>query len=152
MCVSSRSARNRHTKYNIFFSGNRRQFLQVRTAPSENFLKAARDAGHDEVQVRVRSQEGYDHSYYFVRPSLSNSRRGLNQRKQISTFASDHVHCEFRPTRRKLSIDSRCRDSPRELLEGVKKPEWIPISRIECPVNCASREIISFSSGVKGGI
>jgi len=41
----------------------------------ENFLKAARDAGHDEVQVRVRSQEGYDHSYYF-----------------ISTFASDHVH------------------------------------------------------------
>ncbi|KIJ65003.1 hypothetical protein HYDPIDRAFT_131161 [Hydnomerulius pinastri MD-312] len=41
----------------------------------EVFLKAARDAGHDEVQVRVRSQEGYDHSYYF-----------------ISTFASDHVH------------------------------------------------------------
>lgn len=32
----------------------------------ENFLKAARDAGHDELQVRVRSQEGYDHSYYFV--------------------------------------------------------------------------------------
>ncbi|PPQ64492.1 hypothetical protein CVT26_002031 [Gymnopilus dilepis] len=41
----------------------------------ENFLKAARDAGHDEFQVRVRSQEGYDHSYYF-----------------ISTFASDHIH------------------------------------------------------------
>ncbi len=34
----------------------------------ENFLKAARDAGYDEVQVRVRSQDGYDHSYYFVRP------------------------------------------------------------------------------------
>lgn len=33
----------------------------------ENFLKAARDAGYDEMQVRVRSQEGYDHSYYFVR-------------------------------------------------------------------------------------
>jgi S-formylglutathione hydrolase len=33
----------------------------------ENFLKAAREAGHDEVQVRVRSQEDYDHSYYFVR-------------------------------------------------------------------------------------
>ena len=32
----------------------------------ENFLKAAREAGHDELQVRVRSQEGYDHSYYFV--------------------------------------------------------------------------------------
>jgi S-formylglutathione hydrolase len=41
----------------------------------ENFLKAAREAGHDEVQVRVRSQEGYNHSYYF-----------------ISTFASDHIH------------------------------------------------------------
>ncbi|KAG6890736.1 hypothetical protein C0992_013119 [Termitomyces sp. T32_za158] len=34
----------------------------------ENFLKAAREAGYDEVQVRVRSHEGYDHSYYFVRP------------------------------------------------------------------------------------
>ncbi|KAF9566148.1 esterase D [Agrocybe pediades] len=41
----------------------------------ENFLKAARDAGHDEFQVRVRSQPDYDHSYYF-----------------ISTFASDHIH------------------------------------------------------------
>lgn len=41
----------------------------------ENFLKAARESGYDEVQVRVRSQEGYDHSYYF-----------------ISTFASDHIH------------------------------------------------------------
>jgi len=41
----------------------------------ENFRKAARAAGHDEFQVRVRSQVGYDHSYYF-----------------ISTFASDHIH------------------------------------------------------------
>ncbi|KAF9527774.1 esterase D [Crepidotus variabilis] len=41
----------------------------------ENFLKTARDAGYDEVQVRVRRHEGYDHSYYF-----------------ISTFASDHIH------------------------------------------------------------
>jgi len=41
----------------------------------ENFLKAARDVGYDEVQVRVRSQEGYDHSYYF-----------------ISTFGADHIH------------------------------------------------------------
>jgi S-formylglutathione hydrolase FrmB len=32
----------------------------------ENFLKAARESGYDEVQVRVRSHEGYDHSYYFV--------------------------------------------------------------------------------------
>lgn len=41
----------------------------------ENFLKAARDVGYDEVQVRVRSQDDYDHSYYF-----------------ISTFGADHVH------------------------------------------------------------
>ncbi|KAJ7102114.1 carbohydrate esterase family 1 protein [Mycena belliarum] len=46
----------------------------------ENFLKAARDSGHDESQVQVRSQGGYDHSYYF-----------------ISTFAADHVnfHAQF---------------------------------------------------------
>ncbi|KAF8213252.1 carbohydrate esterase family 1 protein [Mycena galopus ATCC 62051] len=46
----------------------------------ENFLKAARDAGHNERQVAVRSQDGYDHSYYF-----------------ISTFAADHIdfHAEF---------------------------------------------------------
>ncbi|KAG9314212.1 carbohydrate esterase family 1 protein [Chiua virens] len=39
------------------------------------FLKGARDSGHDDVQVRVRCQEGYDHGYYF-----------------ISSFASDHIH------------------------------------------------------------
>ena len=32
----------------------------------ENFLKAARGAGYDDIQVRVRENEGYDHSYYFV--------------------------------------------------------------------------------------
>ncbi|KAI0936732.1 hypothetical protein AcV5_004798 [Taiwanofungus camphoratus] len=41
----------------------------------ENFLKAARDVGYDEVQVRVRDHDGYDHSYYF-----------------ISTFGADHIH------------------------------------------------------------
>ncbi|KAK7064376.1 S-formylglutathione hydrolase [Favolaschia claudopus] len=41
----------------------------------ENFVKAARDTGHDEGQVQVRSQDGYDHSYYF-----------------ISTFATDHIN------------------------------------------------------------
>ncbi|THH28295.1 hypothetical protein EUX98_g5892 [Antrodiella citrinella] len=41
----------------------------------DNFLKAARDQGYDEVQVRVRDHEGYDHGYYF-----------------ISTFGADHVH------------------------------------------------------------
>ena len=33
----------------------------------ENFLNAARNVGYDENNVRVRPQEGYDHSYYFVR-------------------------------------------------------------------------------------
>lgn len=42
------------------------KFYQQKQLLPENFLKAARDAGYDEVQVRVRSQEGYDHSYYFV--------------------------------------------------------------------------------------
>jgi len=51
------------------------KFYQDGQLLPENFLQAARDAGKDEVQVRVRSQEGYDHSYYF-----------------ISTFASDHIH------------------------------------------------------------
>ncbi|KAI0286889.1 carbohydrate esterase family 1 protein [Russula aff. rugulosa BPL654] len=46
----------------------------------ENFLGAARKAGYNEAQVRIREQDGYDHSYYFV-----------------STFAEDHVqfHAEF---------------------------------------------------------
>jgi S-formylglutathione hydrolase FrmB len=34
----------------------------------ENFLNAARKAGYNDVQVRVREQVGYDHSYYFVSP------------------------------------------------------------------------------------
>ncbi|GLB35978.1 hypothetical protein LshimejAT787_0302660 [Lyophyllum shimeji] len=51
------------------------EFLKQGQLLPENFLKAARESGYDEVQVRVRSQEGYDHSYYF-----------------ISTFASDHIH------------------------------------------------------------
>ncbi|KIL71758.1 hypothetical protein M378DRAFT_155358 [Amanita muscaria Koide BX008] len=46
----------------------------------ENFVDAARKAGHDESRLIVRGQEGYDHSYYF-----------------ISTFASDHIqfHAQF---------------------------------------------------------
>jgi len=51
------------------------KFYQVGQLLPENFLKAARDAGYDEVQVRVRSQEGYDHGYFF-----------------ISTFGADHIH------------------------------------------------------------
>jgi len=51
------------------------KFYQQGQLLPENFLKAARAKGYDEFQVRVRNQEGYDHSYYFV-----------------STFASDHIH------------------------------------------------------------
>jgi len=51
------------------------QFYKSGQLLPENFLKAAREAGHDEFQIRVRSHVDYDHSYYF-----------------ISTFASDHVH------------------------------------------------------------
>ncbi|KIP12572.1 carbohydrate esterase family 1 protein [Phlebiopsis gigantea 11061_1 CR5-6] len=50
-------------------------FYQQGQLLPENFLKAARDSGYDEVQVRVRSQDGYDHSYYFM-----------------STFGADHIH------------------------------------------------------------
>jgi S-formylglutathione hydrolase len=55
--------------------GTSDKFYQQGQLLPENFLKAARASGYDEFQVRVRSQEGYDHSYYFV-----------------STFASDHIH------------------------------------------------------------
>jgi len=55
--------------------GSEDPFLKDGQLLPENFLKKAREAGYDEVQVRVRKQEGYDHSYYF-----------------ISTFAADHVH------------------------------------------------------------
>lgn len=46
--------------------GGEDQFLKDGQLLPENFLKKAREVGYDEVQVRVRRQEGYDHSYYFV--------------------------------------------------------------------------------------
>ncbi|EKM61295.1 carbohydrate esterase family 1 protein [Phanerochaete carnosa HHB-10118-sp] len=55
--------------------GTSDKFYQEGQLLPENFLKAARDVGYDEVQVRVRSQDGYDHSYYFM-----------------STFGADHIH------------------------------------------------------------
>ncbi|KAH9937240.1 Alpha/Beta hydrolase protein [Fomitopsis serialis] len=66
----------------------------------ENFSKAARDAGYGEVQVRVRSQEGYDHSYFFVRVPPGRP-HGISSAvltlpclrfSQISTFGADHIH------------------------------------------------------------
>ncbi|KAI0322678.1 carbohydrate esterase family 1 protein [Amylostereum chailletii] len=51
------------------------KFYQDGQLLPENFLKAARDAGFDDLQVRVREHADYDHSYYF-----------------ISSFAEDHIH------------------------------------------------------------
>jgi S-formylglutathione hydrolase len=48
--------------------GSDDQFLKDGQLLPENFLKKAREVGYDEVQIRVRKQEGYDHSYYFVSP------------------------------------------------------------------------------------
>ena len=78
--------------------GTADNFLKQGQLLPENFLKAARDAGYDEVQVRVRSQEGYDHSYYFVSTLLLDIPRFreyfLSIHRQISTFGADHVHCK----------------------------------------------------------
>ena len=56
-----------HGYLNATYQGTSDEFYQQGQLLPENFLKAARAAGYDEFQVRVRSQEGYDHSYYFVR-------------------------------------------------------------------------------------
>lgn len=80
---------------NITFQGTSDKFYQQGQLLPENFLKAARAAGYDEFQVRVRSQEGYDHSYYFVCiPPLRISRYLLTRNSKVSTFASDHIHCK----------------------------------------------------------
>ncbi|KIY51210.1 carbohydrate esterase family 1 protein [Fistulina hepatica ATCC 64428] len=55
--------------------GTADQFYKDGQLLPENFLKASKEAGYDDLAVRVRAHEGYDHSYYF-----------------ISTFASDHIH------------------------------------------------------------
>ena len=46
--------------------GTADKFLEQGQLLPENFRNAARNAGYDDKQVRVRSHEGYDHSYYFV--------------------------------------------------------------------------------------
>ncbi|KAL4069763.1 Alpha/Beta hydrolase protein [Scleroderma yunnanense] len=47
------------------------------------FVRAACEAGYKEPYVRVRGQEGYEHSYYFVRPLL-------HIRAPIPTMLIDH--------------------------------------------------------------
>ena len=58
----------------------------------ENFLKAARDAGFDDIQVRVREQENYDHSYYFVRATLR-----IWSGHRVAEFAHIDVYIRLRP-------------------------------------------------------
>ncbi|PSR76697.1 hypothetical protein PHLCEN_2v8294 [Hermanssonia centrifuga] len=71
------------------------QFYQQGQLLPENFLKAARDAGYNEVQVRVRSQEGYDHSYYFVESFGFLLTEGLTQSMTCSLIGHFPVHANF---------------------------------------------------------
>lgn len=61
-----------------YLSGFERHFADLPKGTGDNFYKqgqllpekfaeAAKASGHDETQVHIRSQEGYDHSYFFVR-------------------------------------------------------------------------------------
>ncbi|KAF8578417.1 carbohydrate esterase family 1 protein [Ramaria rubella] len=62
-------------KVNILVDyGDADKFYQTGQLLPENFIDAARKAGHDSSEVQVRNQPGYDHSYYF-----------------ISSFAADHI-------------------------------------------------------------
>ena len=83
---------------NVTYQGTSDKFYQQGQLLPENFLKEARAAGYDEFQVRVRSQEGYDHSYYFVRIPQSGDKCLLKKTLKVSTFASDHIHCKNRLT------------------------------------------------------
>ena len=75
-----------------FAQGTADNFYIKKQLLPENFLKAARDAGYDEVQVRVRSQEGYDHSYYFVRAPLR-----IWSGHRVAEFAHIDVYIRLRP-------------------------------------------------------
>lgn len=46
--------------------GDADKFYQSGQLLPENFLAAAQKAGHGESEICMRSQPGYDHSYYFV--------------------------------------------------------------------------------------
>ncbi|KAF5375003.1 hypothetical protein D9758_000463 [Tetrapyrgos nigripes] len=76
-----------------YASGTADNFYKQGQLLPENFLKAARDSGFDEFQVRVRSQEGYDHSYYFVSEKSFRSASTIDTGVvKISSFATDHIH------------------------------------------------------------
>jgi S-formylglutathione hydrolase len=48
------------------FQGTADNFYKQGQLLPEAFVEAAQKAGFKEESVKVRSQEGYDHSYYFV--------------------------------------------------------------------------------------
>lgn len=55
-----------YCEINMVTQGTGDNFYKQGQLLPENFLKAARESGYDEFQVRVRSHADYDHSYYFV--------------------------------------------------------------------------------------
>ena len=87
----------------------------------ENFLNAARKAGYNDVQVRVREQVGYDHSYYFVSPQseFSWSTCGL-VRHGPRYPPSRKITCNVRNHRSLQATDASVCFSPRRVFESVK--------------------------------
>jgi len=67
--------------FNILIDyGTADQFLKDGQLLPENLTKAwSEKSGHDDLEVKIRAQDGYDHSYYF-----------------ISTFARDHIQFHAR--------------------------------------------------------
>jgi len=68
-------------KLNILIdSGTADDFYKQGQLMPEEFMKAAKEAGYQDPDVKIRLQDGYDHSYYFV-----------------TTFAAEHVeyHAKF---------------------------------------------------------
>jgi hypothetical protein len=85
---------------NTCYQGTSDKFLEQGQLLPENFLKAARAAGYDEAQVSIRCQEGYDHSYYFVRRiAYVLYDFELFHFVKVSTFAADHIRCMLLPSR-----------------------------------------------------
>ena len=107
--------------------GGEDQFLKDGQLLPENFLKKAREVGYDEVQVRVRKQNGYDHSYYFV--SFVPLRRWSFAHQYIYVLIIDDrfrrsplitsIVCILSFSVIRCTETSRSSHSPRQLLEGL---------------------------------
>ena len=82
--------------------GSDDQFYKQKQLLPENFAEAVARNRHPEHVVAVNMVEGYDHSYYFVSQDLSKFTGALhgfdcycNLPMQISSFATEHLNCEF---------------------------------------------------------